>query len=107
MFIEGGVVPSKGSRFSTFSHCHAVQEMYDKTLLTIPIKREMFGWRDSNLCVRGLHFVCKRVVVILFTALKCLVVFDHILKNTVQCAQAHSATERYDHQSQRQSRVVV
>ena len=99
MFIEGGVVPSKGSRFSTFSHCHAVQEMYDKTLLTNRIKREKFGWRNADLCVKGLYFVCKRVVVILFAALKCLVVFDHIPKHKVPCAQAHSATERYCHQS--------
>ena len=100
-------MPSEGSRFSTFSHCHAVQEMYDKTFLTNRIKREKFGWRNADLCVKGLHFVCKRVVVILFAALKCLVVFDHILKHNVPCAQAHSATERYCHQSQRQSRVVV
>ena len=90
-------MPSEGSRFSTFNHSHAVQEMYDKKLLATRIKREKFGWRDSNLCVRGLHFVCKRVVVILFTALKCLVVFDHIPKNTMQCTQAHSAAERYCH----------
>ena len=96
---------SEGSRFSTFSHCHAVQEMHDKNLLETRIERV---WaEDSNLCVRGRHFVCKRVVVLLLTAFKCLVVFEHILKNTVQCAQAHSAIERYGHQSQRQSRAVL
>ena len=81
-------MPCEGSRFSIFSHRHAVQEMYDKNLLTNRIKREKFGWRKEDLCEKGLHFVCKRVVVILFAALKCFVVLDHILKHTAPCAQA-------------------
>ena len=88
-------MPSEGSRVPTSSHCHAVQEMYDKTLLTIRIKREKFGWRNSDLCMKALHFVCKKVVVIRFAALKCLVVFDHILKHNVPCAPTHFAAERY------------
>ena len=87
-------MPSEGSRLSIFSHCHAVQEMYDKNLLTNRIKKEKFGWRKGDLCEKRLYFVCKRVVVILFAALKCLVVFGHILKHAAPCAQVHSATGR-------------
>ena len=47
--LGGGVVPSKGSRFSTFSHCHAVQEMYDKSLLATWIKR-VWAEKCGSVC---------------------------------------------------------
>ena len=59
----GSAVPSEGVHFSLFSHCHAVQEMYDKSLLAT---RKGESWVEKeDLCLKRLCFVCKRVIVIL------------------------------------------
>ena len=47
--LGGGVVPSEGSRFSTFSHCHAVQEMYDKKPIGNSDKKSLDG--EMWICV--------------------------------------------------------